>query len=108
MYLPLRKTAFMLRHFRVIRMDEDGWYLEALETAPRYRRKGCARQLLNETMDRLHGLSARNIVSVVNRDNTASRALHEACGFVETSHAPKDMEGNPLEGCVVYQYTFQK
>jgi len=93
---------------RIIRMDEDDWYLEALETAPRYRRKGCARQLLNKTIDRLRSLSACSIVSVVGMDNAASRTLHEACGFVETSTAPKDMEGNPLKGCVVYQYIFQK
>ena len=104
----LREDDDWVAALRIIRMDGDGWYLEALETAPRHRRKGCARQLLNETIDRLRSLSARSIVSVVDRDNAASRALHETCGFVETSHAPKDVEGNPLEGCIVYQYTFHK
>jgi len=91
---------------RVIRMDGDNWYLEALETAPKFRRKGCAQQLMKEIVGYLRDLNAHSIVSVVDKENKASRALHEFCGFAQTASAAKDMEGNSLENCVVYQYIF--
>jgi L-amino acid N-acyltransferase YncA len=89
-------------------MDEDGWYLEGLETAPKFRRKGCAKQLLNETIERLRGLSARSIISIVDQDNMASRALHESCGFENAGGTAKDLEGNAVEGCILYRYSFEK
>lgn len=91
---------------RVIRMEADDWYLEALETAPMFRRKGCAKQLLSQTIGYLRDLNARSIISIVEKENKASRSLHEACGFTLTDRTAKDLEGNVIENCVSYQYSF--
>jgi len=86
-------------------MAQGGWYLEALETAPEYRGRGCARRLLLETVRCLKALSAHTIVSVVRRENAASRAVHEACGFEDTGRVARDMEGTPLEDCMIYRFS---
>lgn len=63
-----------------LRMEpyQDGFLLEALETAPDQRRKGYARELIRavlKTMD--HG----KIYSHVSKRNVASLRTHETCGF---------------------------
>jgi len=102
----LKENGNWAAALRVIRMDADNWYLAALETAPTFRRKGFARRLLSQTVDYLRGQNACSIVSIVEKENKASRALHEACGFALTGSTAKDHEGNLIENCVLYRYSF--
>ena len=102
----LREGNVIAAALRVIHMGGDNWYLEALGTAPEYRGKGCARRLLTETKGCMRALSACSIVSVVREDNTASRAVHEACGFADIGKTAKDMEGTVIKDCLVYRYTY--
>ncbi len=93
---------------RIIRMSEYGWYIEALETAPKYRRQGFARYLLKQTLRCMRTLGARNIVSIVRSDNPASRALHLSCGFADTGKTAKDIEGAPIEPCSILEYSYPR
>ena len=56
---------------------EDGLLLEALETAPAYRRKGYAEKLIRSVQERF----PQKIYSHVSKQNRASLKVHQKCGF---------------------------
>lgn len=58
---------------------QDGWLLEALETAPSMRHRGYARSLILEVLEYMSGRG--RIYSHVSKRNTASMAVHSFCGF---------------------------
>ncbi len=57
---------------------KDGWLLEALETAPDYRRKGYAKAMMEAVLEYMGQVT---IYSHVSRRNQASLKTHYACGF---------------------------
>ena len=61
---------------------EGFYYLEALETPPKYRKRGYASQLLKEIIAYLHKQGPVDIRDCVNKTNAASLATHRQCGFV--------------------------
>ena len=56
---------------------QDGLLLEALETAPEYRKQGYAYRLVEAVKERFPG----KIYSHVSKRNTPSLRTHEKCGF---------------------------
>lgn len=62
---------------------QDGLLMEALETAPRVRRRGYATALLRQVQQRLTKEGAGPLYSHVDNKNTASLAVHARCGFQE-------------------------
>ena len=71
------------RYLAALRLEEhgDGLLLEALETRPDSRRRGCAKELISAVLERLP--PGTRVYSHVNRRNAASLAAHRACGFSE-------------------------
>lgn len=59
---------------------QDGWLLEALETAPEHRRCGYARALITAVLD---GIGDAAVYSHVSKRNKVSVHTHYACGFRE-------------------------
>lgn len=60
----------------------DGlYYIEALETRPDCRRRGYASRLLRETAELLKRRGTFRLCDNVGKENTASLAAHQACGF---------------------------
>lgn len=57
-----------------------GW-INRLAVAPAWRRRGIARRLIGEAEDRLRRRGALVVAALVERENTASIALFQACGF---------------------------
>ena len=57
---------------------KDGWLLEALETAPDYRKQGYAKALMVDVLDTM---GEAVIYSHVSKRNEASLKTHYACGF---------------------------
>lgn len=57
---------------------QDGWLLEALETAPHSRRKGYAKALMTAVLQYMDG---QTVYSHVSKHNDASLRTHLACGF---------------------------
>jgi L-amino acid N-acyltransferase YncA len=104
----VRENGEYAAALRIIQMSEGGWYIEAVETAPEHRRKGCARYLLTQTLRCMRVLSARSIVSMTGKENAASCALHLSCGFSDTGKTAKDAEGAPIENCRVLEYVYIK
>lgn len=60
---------------------QDGLLLEALETAPRERRKGYAQALVEAVQSLLIRQGGERVYSHVNKRNAASLAVHKRCGF---------------------------
>lgn len=60
---------------------EDFYYMEALETTPKHRRKGYAAQLIKSVVVLLETNGEVVIRSNVNKTNVASLATHKKCGF---------------------------
>ena len=56
----------------------DGLLIEALETAPGQRRKGYGRALIRAVQEVYSG---RTLYSHIDKQNAASRELHQSCGF---------------------------
>lgn len=71
------------RYVSALRLEpyRDGLLLEALETAPRDRRRGYAGTLLRGVQHWLAGQGSARIYSHVDKRNAASMAVHKDCGF---------------------------
>lgn len=68
------------RYLSALRLEpwQDGLLLEALETAPDLRGRGYAKALIRSV---LGILPEQTVYSHVSKKNTASLAVHAACGF---------------------------
>lgn len=78
---------------------QDGLLLEALETAPEQRRRGYAKALLQAALREFGGVK---IYSHVHKRNTASRRVHEACGFRKILDHAVYADGSVLHSSVTY------
>lgn len=66
---------------RLYLIENNFYYLEALETAPAYRRHGYASLLLKEVVKDLRKCGSFKICDCVGKKNTASLGTHKKCGF---------------------------
>ena len=69
----------------------DGVLLTALETAPEYRRKGCATALLQAV---LLQLGQEKVYVHIRQDNKASLAVHLRCGFAKVKSGARLLDGS--------------
>ena len=79
---------------------EDGLLLEALETAPAHRRKGCAEKLIRAVQAEF----PQKIYSHVSKKNTASLAFHQKCGFRQVLDYAKYIDGSVVRSAVTLCY----
>lgn len=79
----------------------DGWLLEALETAPEYRRQGFALKLVQNVL-RLPGYAV--VYSHVHKKNTRSLALHKKCGFSIISRQATYIDGSINDRAFTLRY----
>lgn len=79
---------------------EDGLLLEALETAPEYRRKGYAEKLIREVQVQF----PQRIYSHVSKKNTPSLMVHQKCGFVQVLDYAKYIDGSVVRNAVTLRY----
>ena len=74
----------------------DGFLLEALETAPEYRRKGYAKMLVAAVLEYTEG---ENIYSHVGKGNIPSLKTHLGCGFRRISEQAVYADGSVNDRC---------
>ena len=90
-YYVLEKDNMPVSAARLSKIN-DFYYLEALETPPKYRKKGYASELLNEMITR----------DCVSKTNTASLAAHKKCRFFIAEengiHYPSNTVNNKTYG----------
>ena len=70
---------------------KDGFLLEALETAPKHRRKGYAVKLIRAVLAQMPD---QRIYSHVSKRNVPSLAVHEKCGFRKISDSAIYIDGS--------------
>ncbi len=91
------------RYISALRLEpyHDGLLLEALETAPEYRKKGYAVKLVQAALDYA---GDRKVYSHVNKRNKASLRTHERCGFVKISDHAVYADGSVNDRCCTLCY----
>ena len=89
------------RYVSALRLEpyQDGLLLEALETAPAYRRKGCAAALIRAVLE---VFGTQKIYSHVSRRNTASLRTHESCGFYRVLDHAVYADGSVMRNHVTF------
>ena len=80
-YYVLEIDGIWVSALRLYYIENNFYYLEALETAPKYRNKGYATLLLNEVISDLKSKENFKICDCVGKKNTASINVHKKCGF---------------------------
>lgn len=80
-YYVLENNGIWVSALRLYYLENNFYYLEALETMPDYRKKGYATQLLSEVLNELKQNGSFKICDCVGKKNTASLNTHKKCGF---------------------------
>jgi GNAT superfamily N-acetyltransferase len=96
---PVWRRPGMVRFLR--RMERatpapaaESLYIDALGTAPAFRRRGVARALLAAAEDRARHLGLGRVSLETEIDNEAARALYESCGF-QPGQVGRQLRGLP-------------
>ncbi len=105
----LERDGQWLSALRLCPIREGLYYLEALETRPDCRRRGCAARLLNALIKELKTRGPFRLCDCVGLRNLASRRTHERCGFRAVSEPGFDwLRNEPDEGTVGMEYRYEK
>lgn len=90
---------------RLYLIENNVYFLEALETAPNFRKKGYASQLLLAVIDNLKSNGEFKICDYVSKKNTASLNTHKKCGFKIVSETGYDyLQREYIENCYGLEY----
>ena len=89
------------RYVSALRLEpyRDGLLLAALETAPEFRRRGFAAQLIRAALETVPGTA---VYAHVDKSNTPSRRTHEACGFEKVLDYGVYADGSVFHSSVTY------
>ncbi len=86
----LEENGVWVSSLRTSLVRDGVYYLEALETRPDSRRKGCAARLLNGVISALKETGGFVLCDCVGKRNEASLLTHEKCGFRKVSEEGYD------------------
>ncbi|MCR5808229.1 MAG: GNAT family N-acetyltransferase [Clostridiales bacterium] len=89
-YWILEEDGVWVSALRLTQTEPGFYYLEALETRPDSRRRGCAARLIAAVTDELKKQGPFRICDCVSKRNLPSIRTHEACGFRIASDAGFD------------------
>lgn len=97
-FFPTEGTVYCVweergRYISALRLEpyRDGVLLEALETAPEHRRKGCAFRLIAAVQETYPDVK---IYSHVHKRNPPSLKIHEKCGFTRIAETAVQIDGS--------------
>lgn len=84
------------RYISALRLEpyQDGLLLEAVETAPDFRKQGFAKKLLNAMLEYIRERENCPIYSHVAKNNLPSLALHNGCGFTRIAEFAVYIDGS--------------
>lgn len=86
-YWVLEENGIWVSALRLYEVKAGFYYIEALETRPDRRRRGCAFRLLDGLLEELKKQGAFRICDCVGKKNAASLKTHEKCGFAIVADA---------------------
>lgn len=106
-YYVLEKNGVWVSALRLYQIEDNFYYLEALETDPNYRRKGYATQLLTTVINELKSKGTFKICDCVGKKNTASLNTHKKCGFSIVSENGYDYLQQEIDDhCYGLEYSY--
>ena len=82
----------------------DGLILTGLETDPAYRGQGYAQKLVGAVLER--ECAKVTVYSHIDRDNRASIAVHEKCGFIKMTNFAVYLDGSASDKAFTYVRNF--
>lgn len=82
----------------------DGFLLSGLETAPNARNRGCATNLLQGVQSKMKEFGIYRLYSHVCKDNPASIAVHQKCGFRKISDESEYIDGTKDDRAYTYLF----
>lgn len=91
---------------RVIELEKDIWFEEALETAVNYRKCGYSTMLVTSLIEYLKDKNAKLIIANIGKSNIESINFHKKIGFEETDGMAVDEDGTEYPGCIRFEYRF--
>ncbi len=68
-------------HWRISERKGEVFSLDYLIGEPGYLRRGLAKEMVLQMMERLRNIGARTVIAAPEKENTASCRVLEACGF---------------------------
>lgn len=80
-YYVWEEKGIWISAMRVYKINNNLYYIEALETHPKYRKQGYAEKLMSRVIDELKIQGNFEIKSMTPKENIASQRTHEKCGF---------------------------
>ena len=106
-YWILQEDGVWVSALRTCRINDLYW-LEALETHPDRRGRGCASRLLSAVTEAMRVAGPFRLCDCVDKKNAASLHVHEKCGFRIVSEAGYDhmlQEADDRDYGLEYSYT---
>lgn len=108
-YRILEEEGIWVSALRLYRIEDQLYYIEALETHPEFRKRGCASRLLNSVIEDLKKQGSFKLCDCVGKGNAASLGTHRKCGFeIVPGQAYDYIRKEPDEECCGMQYLFEK
>jgi len=89
-----------LRAYCIVQRVADELHIHNLAVAPECRRRGLARRLLDDSLERASAGGIRVVLLEVRESNRAARKLYEQRGFVEVGRRP-DYYDDPREDALL-------
>ena len=90
------------RYLSAVRMEpyRDGYLLSSLETTPEFRRMGHGEKLVRAVIE----LSEKPVYAHVYKNNAASLALHQKCGFQQISDFASLLDGTVTQAACTMRF----
>lgn len=108
-YVIYESDNIWLSALRLYRLRDGFYYIEALETHPKYRRKGYGARLLAGLVDMLKEQGSFKICDCAGKKNLVSLSVHKRCGFEITDEIGHDYLNNETDDrCYSLQYVYQR
>ena len=106
-YWVIEENGVWVSALRTCRVEENTYYLEALETRPDQRKKGYASLLLSGVVNEMNKNGAFRLCDCVGKKNTASVKTHIKCGFKIVSEKGYDcLSGEFYSGDYGMEYSY--
>lgn len=104
----LEQDGLWVSALRTCQVDAKLYFLEALETHPEHRQKGCGALLLSGVLEAMKAEGSFRLCDCVGKKNLASLKTHEKCGFRIVSQQGYDYlhgDVSPQDFGMEYQYS---
>ncbi|MBR3382336.1 MAG: GNAT family N-acetyltransferase [Clostridia bacterium] len=109
LYWMLEKDGKWLAALRTTELEGRTFYIEALETHPRFRKQGYASRLIEGMIEDLKRGGDFRLRSCVDKQNTPSVAAHLHCGFSIADDVGRDLlTGESSEWEYSFEYVWRE